>query len=310
MAQPKAAIVVLNWNRPAETLRCLDSLRALTYAADALVVDNGSTDGSASSIRSARPEVALLETGKNLGYAGGNNVGIREALARGAEFVLVLNNDTVVQSADLIERLLAAAERFPRCGAVGPAMIPMDEPEAEAVLRPPLRGRIMDRLVFSALPGVRNGRKAEAGMPHQASRPRIVPSLTGFALGMFRPMLEETGGFDERFFLYDEEHDLCLRAAARGYCSVWAPSARVLRPADPPRINVPRYKAYYLARNRFFTARRFPFGQRIALVILHLVAMADLALTLVRTGQRASLPFLFRGLRDGIAGRGGPLVLP
>ena len=309
MAGPKVAVVVLNWNRAPETLRCLDSLRALTYPVDVMVVDNGSTDGSAAAMRAARPDLPLLETGANLGYAGGNNVGIRAALGRGAQFVLVLNNDTIVQTPDLVERLLAAAARIPNCGLVGPAMVPMERPDAEVPLRVRWRGRLVNRIALARLRGVRDGEAAARGLPPGA-KVRVVPSLTGFALGIFRPVLEATEGFDASYFMYDEEHDLCLRAARLGYASVWAGDARVLRPSDPPGRSVPPYKAYYLARNRFFTAERFGAWTRAVLLALHAVNMLDLAVHLLRTGQRGSLPLLWRGVRDGLAGRRGPLVSP
>src|SRR6185503_17494864 len=95
-ATPALAVVVLNWNRPALTLECLRSLDASTRPLlDILVVDNGSTDGSQSVIEASAPDVTVIQTGANLGYGGGNNVGIREAIRRGADLVWVLNNDTV-----------------------------------------------------------------------------------------------------------------------------------------------------------------------------------------------------------------------
>src|SRR6266542_2816690 len=89
---PRVVAVVLNWNLPQATLECLDSLRAVDYPDfEVLVVDNGSADGSQAAIEAARPDLPVLQTGANLGYAGGNNVGIEEAIRRGAEFVWILN---------------------------------------------------------------------------------------------------------------------------------------------------------------------------------------------------------------------------
>ena len=126
--EPSVFIVVLNWNGRADTLTCLRSLQALAdKRTRVLVVDNGSTDGSVAAILAAHPEVPVIETGRNLGYAGGNNVGVRHAIAEGADFVLVLNNDTVC-APDMIDRLLQAAAKHPGAGMFCPRIFYMHDP--------------------------------------------------------------------------------------------------------------------------------------------------------------------------------------
>jgi GT2 family glycosyltransferase len=106
----------------------LESLRGNSTAnRRILVVDNGSTDGSVAAIRAAFRDVELIETGRNLGYAGGNNVGIERAVAEGADYVLVLNNDTTC-APDLIDRLLDAAARHPRAGMFCPRILYLNDP--------------------------------------------------------------------------------------------------------------------------------------------------------------------------------------
>lgn len=118
--QPNVAIIVLNWRRPAETLACLESLAHMDYPnAQVIVVDNGSGDDSVSVIRQGFPEILILETGENLGYAGGNNVGIRNALVHRADFVCLLNNDVTV-APDFLAPLLAAMGSQPDVGVVTP----------------------------------------------------------------------------------------------------------------------------------------------------------------------------------------------
>src|SRR5690242_14112190 len=103
---PKVLILILNWNGKNDTLQCLHSLPPSTdYSI--LIVDNGSSDASPAAIRAQFPEIPILETKANLGYAGGNNAGIRWALQKPYEWILLLNNDTQVAS-DLIPRLLEA----------------------------------------------------------------------------------------------------------------------------------------------------------------------------------------------------------
>ena len=89
--------IVLNWNGKNDTIQCLASLKALTTAHSVLVVDNGSTDDSALEIARAFPDVEVIATGSNLGYAEGNNVGLRHALKNSPDAILILNNDTVVE---------------------------------------------------------------------------------------------------------------------------------------------------------------------------------------------------------------------
>jgi GT2 family glycosyltransferase len=109
MTRPQVTAVTLNWNRPDDTLACLASLKEQTYPdLQLLVVDNGSTDDSAIRIRAEFSDVSLLAHPHNSGFARGNNLGIRQALAQGADYVFCLNNDTWL-APDAIERLVTAA---------------------------------------------------------------------------------------------------------------------------------------------------------------------------------------------------------
>ena len=111
--------VVLNWNGWADTLECMGALRECTYPRlTIIVVDNGSTNDSVARIKSAYPDILLLESGSNLGFSGGNNIGIRHALALGADFVWLLNNDTR-PAADALDALVEKALSDGGIGAVG-----------------------------------------------------------------------------------------------------------------------------------------------------------------------------------------------
>ena len=125
---PSVVAVVLNWNGLEDTLTCLDSLASLRYSpVSILVVDNGSRLSPRSAVAAAHPAVTVLENPRNLGYAGGNNVGLRWALEHGADFVWVLNNDTVVEP-DALDALVAAALRHPRAAAIGGKVHRADDP--------------------------------------------------------------------------------------------------------------------------------------------------------------------------------------
>ena len=111
------AVCILNWNGREETLRCLSALSRVRGEFATVVADNGSSDGSATAIRAAHPDVELIENGANLGYSGGNNAAIRHALAVGAEWVVLVNNDAEPHPG-MLEALQAAAARHPRAGVL------------------------------------------------------------------------------------------------------------------------------------------------------------------------------------------------
>src|SRR5690606_10998851 len=116
---PRVCIVMLNWRCVEDTLRCLESLRNLRYPAyRVMVVDNGSGDDSVVRIAEQFPEVDLVETGANLGFSGGCNVGIRRALEQGADYIWLLNSDTRVDP-NALTAMVELAETSPRLGAVG-----------------------------------------------------------------------------------------------------------------------------------------------------------------------------------------------
>jgi GT2 family glycosyltransferase len=125
---PQVTCIVLNWNGWRDTLPCLESLRAQTHPLRVVVVDNGSSDDSVARIREAAPWAELLETGVNLGYSGGNNVGIRHVLARNdIDFLWLLNNDTIAPP-DTLKKLLATAAAQPEAGIVGTVLYYAHDP--------------------------------------------------------------------------------------------------------------------------------------------------------------------------------------
>ena len=129
MSSVSVCVVVLTWNGKADTLECLRSLaRVAEPEIKVILVDNGSSDGTAEAAGQEFPRIELIETGENLGYTGGNNVGIRRALDLGAEYVLILNNDTVV-APESVRDLLAVASRSERIGFVSPKIYFMDPPD-------------------------------------------------------------------------------------------------------------------------------------------------------------------------------------
>jgi GT2 family glycosyltransferase len=237
----RVVIIVLNWNGLADTLKCLESLVCLDYPDyKVVVVDNGSTDGSPAHIRERFPDVALIENGENLGFAGGNNVGLRWALGQGADYVLLLNNDTEVAK-DSLSLLVKAAEADQRIGVAGPTVCYYD--------RPPI--------IWSAGGGIdwRRGKTWMMGLNEPdigqfGEDPREVDFVTGCVLLVRARAVEEVGELDERFFMYYEDTEWCVRIARAGYCIVHVPRAKVWHKISPGEQADSPLIHYYMTRNR------------------------------------------------------------
>jgi GT2 family glycosyltransferase len=211
---PSVCIIVLNWNGKDDTVQCLASLRRLDYdEAKVVVVDNGSQDGSVDEIKRIYPDVHVIENNANLGYAGGNNVGIKHSLANDFDFVLLLNNDTECDPG-FVTGLVGAMQASPEAAFAGP-LIYFFEPK-DKIWSCGVRwdsASLSFDLVQSRAP------KLDTQSPFE------VESLVGCALLARCEHLRVFGLLDERYFLMHEESDWCYRAKAAGFKCLLAPSA-------------------------------------------------------------------------------------
>jgi GT2 family glycosyltransferase len=216
----KVCTIVLNWNGWRDTAACLSSLSQLRYENhEIIVVDNGSTDDSVRHLRIEFPGLTLIETGKNLGFAAGCNVGIRRAFADGADFVWLLNNDTAVD-AGALQSLVAKAGSDERMAAVGSAIYHMQEPHKLMAWG---GGRVSFLL----------GRSRHVLAPVDDGQ---VDYITGASLLLRRSALEAVGMLDEGFFFSWEDADLGFRLrranwklAVAGDSKVWHKETASLR---------------------------------------------------------------------------------
>ena len=118
--QPLVYIIVLNYKGIDDTIECLESIKKISYNNyRVIIVDNYSCDGSEEKTRNSYPEYTIIQTGKNLGYAGGNNIGIKHALDRDAQYICILNNDVIVEN-DFLETVIIKLEKNPDWGIAGP----------------------------------------------------------------------------------------------------------------------------------------------------------------------------------------------
>ena len=212
------AVVVLTWNGKSLTLDCLKSLAALEFDNyEVFVVDNASSDGTAEAIRDKfGDDVNIIVNGDNLGFSRGNNVGIEAALATGADSVLLLNNDTIVDSR-VLDKMTQVLYSAPEIGIVGPKIL---------YSSPPNQIWFAGGEVFLARGTARHIgiREIDHG---QYETIRDVDYITGCALMAKREVFETIGLLDASYQAYYEDTDFCMRARRRGYRILYIPAGIV-----------------------------------------------------------------------------------
>jgi GT2 family glycosyltransferase len=298
---PHVTIIVLNWNGKDDTLACLESLEQMTYPNyEVLIVDNGSGDDSVAAISARFPHRPVVETGANLGYAGGNNVGLRHALAQGADYALLLNNDTLV-APDFLEHLVGATQADPTIGVAGPTIYYHEQPD----------------LIWSA-GGAIDWRRGETWMValntpdsgQLGAGPRPVDFVTGCALLVKRAVMEQVGLLDERFFVYYEETEWCARAGRAGFKIVHVPQAQVWHkiPLDA-RDSSPTVQ-YYMTRNRLLFLKATGAGWRTWGYVLFAEYLRRLISWSIKPrwrGKKRHRHMMLRAIADAFRGRWGAL---
>lgn len=250
---PKVTIIVLNYDGLTDTPACLESLALLDYPDyEVIVVDNGSTDGSVAVIRERFPAVTLLENDENLGYTGGNNAGLKYALAQGADYALLLNNDTEV-ALDLLTRLVEVTEADQLIGIAGPTIYYHEQPD----------------VIWSAGGAIDwgRGKTSMVGLNERddgqfGTTPHSVDFVTGCAMLARRALIEQVGMLDERFFAYYEEAEWCVRATEAGYKIVHVPLARMWHKISPSAQADSPLVHYYMTRNRLLFLKTTGAGLR------------------------------------------------
>ncbi|HEY1513469.1 MAG TPA: glycosyltransferase family 2 protein [Gaiellaceae bacterium] len=281
--------VVLNWNGGDDTLAALASLDGV----DTVCVDNGSADGSPDAIAELFPGVELIRTGVNLGFSGGNNVGIRRSLARGADWVLLLNNDAVA-GPGLPAALAAAADERPDAGVLACKVFFADPPDVLMYAG----GRVNLRLGYW-------GRQDGFGEKDDGrfDTLRDVDRATGAAMAVSRAAIERAGLLDESLFAYAEDTEWCLRIREAGFGVVFVPDAKVwhVGSASTGGLSSPT-SIYYDTRNMIAVAERHdPRRGPAAAVRRGVVLGAHLASARDAAGVRAAV----KGWRDARRGRLG-----
>ncbi len=290
------AIVILNWNGADDTLACLDSFGG-DPGATLVVVDNGSTDASVERIASSHPNATLLETGDNLGFSAGNNLGIRWALDHGFDVVGILNNDTIVTNG-FMTPLIHEIGKSPQLAFVSP------------------------KICYVAPPG-KTWFSGSAWHPtrkipiHRSSDTRSVASvhrsatLTGCALFAHRSIWERVGLLDDDFFLIFEDAEWSLRAKHHGCIALVVEDSQIQhRVSSTIATQSLDASTFYYARNGILFFRKI--DRPLHAVPFALGVLRDALRQVARDRDRVawnSLRLTARGVVDGVRGRTGRLTL-
>lgn len=248
--EPLVFVLLVNWNGKNDTLDCLSTLSTISYRNfKTVVVDNGSTDGSAEAFRRAYPEVAVLELRQNLRFAGGNNAGIRYALDHGADLLLLLNNDTTVDEG-FLGHLVTRIQTDPTIGMVAPKIYYHDDP-----------GRIW--FAGGAI-SMWTGTMRHTGIREpdhgQYDQTRAIEYASGCCMLVRNEVVRKIGMLDESFYMYTEDADWSMRVRRAGYKIVFEPRARIWHKLS---VSAGGHLSMFKLRNKFLSNLRF-FGRYAA----------------------------------------------
>jgi len=259
---PRVSALVVSYNTRDDLLRCLEALRAHAgVPLETIVVDNASTDGSTDAVRARFPEVEVLASPTNVGFSRANNLGLRAA--RGP-FVLVVNSDCEVRPG-AVPALVAILEARPDVALVGPRTVGTNgAPQVSfgPSLTPIAEWR-QGRLVRGVKAGDAEALRQAAALAAQEREPDWVSASCFLAR---KAVLDAVGGFDESFFLYEEDVDLCLRVRAAGGRVLYTPAAEVVHHLGRSMDRAPaRARLEYHRSHLRFYAKHNSAAERIAL---------------------------------------------
>ena len=291
----RTVVILVNFKGAHDTAACLRSLHASDVVPRIVVVDNTPHDPELPDVIAEYPDVHLICAPDNLGFGGGNNLGINWAMSQtDCEFIFIFNNDAIVE-ADTITKLEASLDNHPEAGMVTPRIVFMDKPKVLWYGG----GEVSWLRGAAVAPGFLGD--SDAPLALQA---RDVSFASGCAMLVRRHLMAQLGGFDERFFMYEEDLELCLRTQELGWTIRYEPGALVLHVVQassrgeqgfvgmlsPLNQNLPFY-AYHLVRNRLINMRLHAKG------LNRLIFILGFSLLLLKK----SLHFLLHQRWDGIA---------
>ena len=300
---PKVIIITLNWNRKEDTIECINSLLELDYPSyEIVVVDNGSTDGSVKSFKKTFPDITIIENERNLGYALGMNKGIEYALSKNVKYVLILNNDIVIDK-NALKELVKVAKSNPKIGFVSGKVYYHSEPNKLQVT-----GNIIN-LNTGSVRHVGAG-ETDHGQYNEIKEYKFLDDVFWLVR---TEVFRKVGMYDPNFFLQFEETDLCARAN-KYFKLVYTPRAKIWHKASQSSGGVGSpIITYYLARNWIVFMRRNASSREFLTFMLYFLMIRTpriLAPSIIRKRFNrivAHIKGVLSGVRWVMENRGGGL---
>ncbi len=289
---PKVVIIILNWNGFEDTLECLRSLSLVDYPNyEIIIVDNASSGIDVDVLRTvSEPRIRIIENHQNYGYAEGNNIGIRYALQIGAEFLLLLNNDTVVAS-DFLTKMVHAAGSDDQIGILTPTIYSYDHP-----------GRIQDqgRNIGWYGPPKKNIRFEGNSDANQVIE---IEAALGTSMLIRKETIDKIGVLASEYYYQVEDTDFCVRARNACIRIACVPQASIWHKGSASLNKVPAYKLGYFIRNRFVFRAKYATNLQLAVFVVwffFIEGPMKLAYYLFRFGDIRIVKGLFWGTKEGV----------
>jgi len=294
--QARIHIVILNWNGIDDTSQLLSSLFKISYPnIKIIVVDNNSLNDEAELLKNNYGDkVHILSCKKNLGFSGGNNIGIKYSLEDKADFVLLLNNDTTVE-ADFLEPLVNKFNSSNQVGITAPQINYFNEPDKIWSA-----GGKISRIRSSGF-AKSNIKETEFNKGHKS-----VSFVSGCCMLIRNEVLERIGLFDENFFLYNEDTDLCERAIRAGYEILIISESKIYHKVNSStEKNMSLLPLYYTTRNRLYFAKK-NFPTTFGLTFLYIISsMIFKSIIWFLSGKRKNISVVKNAIKDFLAGKMG-----
>ena len=291
---PSVFTIILNYNNYTDTIDTIESVLSLEYDTNSiLLIENSSDKSIIRKIQTQFPDLVIFENEKNLGYAGGNNVGIQKAIASGTDYIFLLNNDVKLEK-DVLKKCVSAMEKSPGCAACQPLIVTFENEER----------------IWSAGTQLYFGypRLFLKGTKLQKNGIKISPfGLVGCAILFRRSALQQIGLFDESLFLLHEETDWCIRAKKMNFSLLIISNAIVYHKISTTIGMFSEIYLYYIGRNWLLVGKKnFSFfGYLYVLFTEFLIRFPYYLYHVIKKGHIKMIKYYLQGILDGIQGKSG-----